>query len=396
MTNKFDEDSRERMLLAYLRGELDEQDVRNLRNEVTDDEEYAERLEHLLLGVPDKGQETPAPFSLTEKQQRAILTRGKWKMRFTNSAFTFVIFFLIGALLLLVNGWVGMWVYKDQFKVTEDIINFTQPGVSTGSSGSQVGLLYGQIQMELREQVGAEQQNVGYVESTNFLWSVRAEPKWANGVRETKLFFRYPTEEAMTREDTDYLRAPAWNTMSKLHEGTVSQLAISFDRPMTYEEYIKLISKHVPEYNLDTLWFAVDTGVEAKEREQDGNLLLSAGEVWGYAERGLDYGNAPIQVNGEGDRRAAAYLAEMKYLSEHGSLAREIGRGILSRSDPKVEERYAYLKEKGVRIYGAVVTGPTKELLKLEAEKAITAAFLGKVDWWNWERPAASGTQLNW
>ncbi|MDC0762433.1 anti-sigma factor C-terminal domain-containing protein [Brevibacillus sp. AG] len=49
-----------------------------------------------------------------------------------------------------------------------------------------------------------------------------------------------------------------------------------------------------------------------------------------------------------------------------------------------------------MRIYRAVLTGPTKELLKLKAEKSITAAFLGKVDWWNWERPAASVTQYSY
>ncbi|WP_371736745.1 anti sigma factor C-terminal domain-containing protein [Brevibacillus sp. HB1.4B] len=49
-----------------------------------------------------------------------------------------------------------------------------------------------------------------------------------------------------------------------------------------------------------------------------------------------------------------------------------------------------------MRIYGAVLTGPTKELLKLKAEKSITAAFLGKKDWWNLEPPAALGTQYSY
>lgn len=396
MTNKND-DSREQKLLAYLRGELDEGEARKLGDDVADDEVVAGRLERLLLGEGDEEAQMPARQTLSEQKQRAIIRRGKWKMRLTNSFYTFGIFFLAGVVLLAANGWVGSWMHNDLFRITNDMVNFTQPGVSAGSSGSQVGGLYGQIQMELLEQVGAEQQNVGILDCTNFLWSVRAEPKWANGIRETKLFFRYPTDEKMTEEETAYLRIPAWNTLNKLPEGTVSQLAVSFDHPLTYDEYQKLIARHVFAHNAETVWLAIDTGVEQTERDHDGgNLLLSAGEVWGYAERNLDYGNAPIQVNGEGDRRAAAFLAEMKYLTEHDRLTRDIGAGLVSNSDPKVAERYAYLQEKGVRIYGAVLTGPTKELLKLQAEKSITAAFLGKVDWWNWDRPAASGTQISW
>ncbi|MED4584060.1 anti-sigma factor [Brevibacillus choshinensis] len=396
MTNNSD-DSREQKLLAYLRGELDEREAKKLEDDVADDEEVTGRLERLLLGEGDGESQTQAAQTLSDEKQRAIIRRGKWKMRLTNSVYTFGIFFLIGAVLLIANGWIGSWMHDDLFRVTKDMVNFSQPGVSVGSSGSQVGALYGQIKMELREQVGAEEQNVGFLESTNFLWSVRAEPKWADGIRETKLFFRYPTDEKMTEEETAYLRTPAWNTMNKLPEGTVSQLAVSFDHPLTYDDYQKLISRHIFAYNAETVWFAIDTGVELKDHDQDGgNLLLSAGEVWGYAERNLDYGNAPIQVNGEGDRRTATFLAEMKYLTEHDQLTRDIGAGLVSHRDPEIAERYSYLQEKGVRIYGAVLTGPTKELLKLQAEKSITAAFLGKVEWWNWDRPGASGTQYSW
>lgn len=398
MTNK-DEDKREQKLLAYLRGEMTEPEEKRLGEEVAADENYAARLERLLLGE-DEGQRhsaTREPEALSEAKQRAIIRRGKWKLRLSNSAFTMGITFLVGILLFFVNGWFGMLMHEDLFRVTKDMVNFTQPGVSVGSSGSQVGLLYGKINMELREQVGAEQKNAGRMESTNLLWNITAKPQWTNGVREQKLFFRYPTNEPMTEEDTAYLRTPAWTTMKKLPEGTVAQLAISFDHFLTYEEYYQLLSHHVLSDFQDTLWFAVDTGEEVKTRGGDGgNLLLGTGDVWGFAPSELDYGNGSIRVDGEGDRRAAAYLSEMKYLSEQDGLTKDVGSYLLAGSKPNIAERYTYMQEKGVRIYGVVLTGPTKELLKLQQEKAITAAFLGKVDWWNWERPAASGTLHSW
>ncbi|MBW5469340.1 anti-sigma factor [Brevibacillus formosus] len=391
MMNK-DENHREQRLLAYLRGEMAEEDSKQFEEEIAADEEYAQRLERLLLGEEMEVN----PDALSDEKQRAIVRRGKWKNRLFNSAFTISIFFLIGVLLLLVNGWMGTLVHEDLFRSAKNMVNFTQPGVSVGSSSSQVGLLNGTISMELSERVGAEAKNAGRFESTNMLWLVNAKPQWTNGVREQKLYFRYPTVQEGAEEDTLYLRSPAWTTMEKLPEGTVSQLAISFDRFLTYEQYYELVSRHVSSASQDTIWFAIDTGVEEKTRKgEEASRLLGAGEVWGFAERELDYGGA-IRVNGEGDRRMATFMNEMKYLSENEGLARDIGRSLLSGSNPQISERYSYMQEKGVRIYGAVLTGPTKELLKLKAEKSITAAFLGKVDWWNWDNPSASGTHYTY
>ncbi|GED68942.1 hypothetical protein BRE01_26440 [Brevibacillus reuszeri] len=395
---KRDRENREQKLLAYLRKEMTESEEKRLGEEVLRDEEYAQRLERLLLGEEqgtDSGKE--GADTLSEEKQRAILRRGKWRMRLSNSAFTMGLTFFAGVALFVGNGWFGSLMHDDLYRVAKDMVNFTQPGVSVGSSGSQVGLLYGNIRMELRERVGSEDKNAGSFESTNILWKNSAQPKWTNGIREQKLFFRYPSQSKPTQEELTNLQLPAWTTMEKLPEGTVSQLAISFEHFLSYEEYYKLISRYVNSDTHETVWFAVDTGQELTGRgAEEGVRLLGAGDVWGFAERELSYGNAPIQVNGEGQRRAATYLSEMKYLSEQERLSNEIGFSLVSRGKPHITERYQYMQEKGVRIYGAVLTGPTKELLKLKQEKSITAAFLGKIDWWNWDRPAASGTHYSW
>lgn len=392
-----DENKREQRLVAYLRGEMAEEDLKQFEEEIAADEEYAQRLERLLLGeeTGEDNVKTKQPETLSAEKQRAIVRRGKWRNRLSNAGFTIVLPFLAGVVLLFLNGWVGSLMHEDLFRVAKSMVNFTQPGVSVGGSGSQVGLFYGNISMELRERVGAEEKNAGRFESTNVLWNVNAGPQWTNGVREQKLYFRYPT--GGEKEDKMFLTSPAWTTMEKLPEGTVSQLAISFDRFLTYEEYYELVSRHVASSGQDTVWFAVDTGVERQQAEGDaGSRFLGPGYVWGFAQHELNYGGAPIRVNEEGDRRMAAYLEEMKYLSEKEDMARDIGRSLLFRSDPQITERYNYMQKNGVRIYGAVLTGPTKELLKLKAEKSITAALLGKVDWWNWDHPAASGAHYSY
>ncbi|WP_205669489.1 anti-sigma factor [Brevibacillus formosus] len=390
-----DENHREQRLLAYLRGEMAEEEGKRFEEEIAADEEYAQRLERLLLGEETgaNNTKTKQPETLSAEKQRAIVRRGKWKNRLSNAGFTIGLPFLAGVVLLILNAWVGSLMHEDLFRVAKSMVNFTQPGVRVGSSGTQVGLLYGNISMELRERVGGEEKNAGRFESTNVLWNVNAKSQWTNGVREQKLFFRYPTEGKP--EDTMSLTSSSWTTLEKLPEGTVSQLAISFDHFLTYEEYYALISRHVTSSGQDTVWFAVDTGVELKQAESDaGDMLFGSGEVWGFAQREMDYGGA--YEKGDGDRVIANYLEEMRYLSEQEELARDIGKSLLFGRDLQIIERYNYMQQNGVRIYGAVLTGPTKELLKLKAEKSITAAFLGKVDWWNWERPSASGAQYSY
>ncbi|WP_185923323.1 anti-sigma factor [Brevibacillus brevis] len=388
-----DENQREQRLLAYLRGEMTAEDSKQFEEEIAADEEYAQRLERLLLGeeTEEDNAKTKQSETLSAEKQRAIVRRGKWKNRLSNAGFTIGLPFLAGVVLLILNGWVGSLMHEDLFRVAKSMVNFTQPGVRVGGSGSQVGLLYGNISMELSERVGGEEKNAGRFESTNVLWNVNAKPQWTNGVREQKLFFRYPAEEET--EDSMSLTSAAWTTMEKLPEGTVSQLAISFDHFLTYEEYYKLVTRHVTSSGQDTVWLAIDTGVELKQAES-GDVLFGSGEVWGFAQREMDYGG--VSKKGAGDRVIANYLEEMSYLSEQEELARDIGKSLLPGRDIQIAERYSHIQKYGVRIYGAVLTGPTKELLKLKAEKSITAAFLGKVDWWNWERPAASGTQYSY
>ncbi|PKG28421.1 hypothetical protein CWS20_14545 [Cytobacillus horneckiae] len=49
-------------------------------------------------------------------------------------------------------------------------------------------------------------------------------------------------------------------------------------------------------------------------------------------------------------------------------------------------ERRDYTKENGFIPYGAVVTGPVKELLKLKEQPQLKAPILGDMHYWNWRK----------
>ena len=48
-----------------------------------------------------------------------------------------------------------------------------------------------------------------------------------------------------------------------------------------------------------------------------------------------------------------------------------------------LKERIAYLEKNDIKIYGAVVTGPTPELRKRKDKKEIRAMKVGEVKLWN-------------
>jgi len=48
------------------------------------------------------------------------------------------------------------------------------------------------------------------------------------------------------------------------------------------------------------------------------------------------------------------------------------------------EERIQFLEENGFMVYGAVITGPTKELLKLKEIDEIDGVQLGEIQFWSW------------
>ena len=50
-----------------------------------------------------------------------------------------------------------------------------------------------------------------------------------------------------------------------------------------------------------------------------------------------------------------------------------------------LQEQYTYIQDEGFTAYGAVVTGPVKELLKLKELETIQSVQLGEVELWNWD-----------
>lgn len=173
-----------------------------------------------------------------------------------------------------------------------------------------------------------------------------------------------------------------WTKLEKVHEGTVAELSFSTKEYMTPEEMLEFLKP----YDLDVLWMPLYAG-EMKEFEPgwggSGNTLsVDSIGFTGGREAGDDY-NSQSKLSLDKkftEENKKLMLQQMKNLLEDESTSyRENFLGL-----SHLEERYNYLMKEGFQVYGAVVTGPVKELLKLKENEQIQGANLGDMTYWNW------------
>jgi hypothetical protein len=173
-----------------------------------------------------------------------------------------------------------------------------------------------------------------------------------------------------------------WNALGLLSEGTVSEMAVSFDTTYSTNEIKDLLK----DYDLDITWYAVYTGLE--DKIDAGTPLFAFHGVWGFADSSYSTpSNTTInldEVIGE-----KYFLDNMQFLTENQKIIKKIYRG--NPTQLRLDERYNYLQNNGIKVYGVVVTGPSKELLKLRDLSFIQHPALGDVALYNWFNRNFSG-----
>jgi hypothetical protein len=193
----------------------------------------------------------------------------------------------------------------------------------------------------------------------------------------------YLPEHPKTGNKLEANEDPAvWTKLDKVHEGTVAELSFSTKEYMTPEEMLEFLKP----YDLDVLWMPLYTG-ELKEYEEswwgssDSLSVATFGFTGGRdAHDGYNSTSKNLLYENLTDENKKLMLKQMKNLIENESASyRESFLGL-----SHLEKRYDYLMKEGFQVYGAVVTGPVKELLKLRENEQIQGANLGEMSYWNW------------
>lgn len=176
-----------------------------------------------------------------------------------------------------------------------------------------------------------------------------------------------------------------WSTLERVHEGNVADLAFSTEEYYSPKEIVELLSP----YDLHIVWMPLYMG-ELKQFTEGGwgggGNQLTLAQQWGLAgarKTDKDFGSgfliSTIDSNTAEESQKAMLDNMQMMLKENKKLAQTL----LNTSH--LQERYDYLQKEGFQAYGAVVTGPVKELLKLRDAKEIRSVQLGEITYWNWD-----------
>ncbi|MFC4075278.1 anti-sigma factor [Salinithrix halophila] len=270
-------------------------------------------------------------------------------------------------------------------RLVETTVALTEPGTeSCGPLSSSVGGLFSvEMTGELCRQLGGEHVRTGSID-TEFTFEQMTWMDWQWRDKEPK---GLPFMDAKDAEGYE------WERLDKLPKGTVVEAYLVFDHPRSTASVLKKMKGK----DFAPVWFAVDTGDEKiKEEERPWEPIgFPYGDSWlepyqkvtsrkvetkGFFETVSESAVGPdLEPYGSAANREKYFMKSLRTLAEGESKLDPSWK-----SDLQLKRRIGYLEKNGIKLSGALITGLTKEVLKLKKEPWIAGASLGEVDFWNW------------
>lgn len=274
-------------------------------------------------------------------------------------------------------------------------IDWTQPGLH-GEYGRPINseitpFLSQKITIPISRTIGKEDQVVGEWNTTKRFLTIFSTKETVYFQRaDNKHFGFILPEDPRTGKKLSSVQGDAdlqeWKKLEMVHEGTVADLAFSTSQFYKPEELLKRLEN----YDLDVHWIPLYAG-ELKAFEPSWGRT-GGGQHLSVDTLGLSRAvDMEEDYNGWAEWRLASHsikenekvmLKNMKKMIDNTSKTyRQNVLGLWY-----LEERYNYLKENEFLAYGAVVTGPVKELLKLKEEQDFRNIQVGEFEYWNWAK----------
>ncbi|MBW4083498.1 anti-sigma factor [Paenibacillus sp. S150] len=383
-------------LRLYSEGKLPEAEREEVEQELEKLEAYQIYLEE-QMEQEDQSQgwrkkNLPPLAAPVRGKEKRIVRRGKWRARFVNT-FTvltaLLAFTIISSIITAVFYAAGdrTDTYRD---VISSAIAVSRPNTEVYLSANAKYFFRMELSGRLQKQIGGEQADAGEY-TQNFLFGLSGPGifNWTDAGNAGNFYFFYPDAAAGSGSGSDDSRE--WKKLNKLPEGTVAEAYLSFDHLFTTDELLKTLEP----LELLPVWFAADTGQRSANtavtaplgfpympiwHEEDAKVTQLSGEKTGWfssvTTRSVAYPS--VEAYGDGELRNDNFIKTLKLLQQHKSLARKAAPFI------RLDEAVSYVEEQGVQLYGAVVTGPVKELLKLQENSWLSNIRIGEVQLWNW------------
>jgi Sigma factor regulator C-terminal/Sigma factor regulator N-terminal len=316
--------------------------------------------------------------TLSEEEQREIIRVGSNTARNATVMISLAILLLILPLMTLIT-----YLYygiggkaNTMIDVVGKTIYVTEPNISLEEMEieSEIGLFSMNVKFDTFKRIGSEDylaekvdvyfglDEPKFPEKISFLEQL---PPMGYGIDVVKDGQKMYHPDAMVPFNT----TEAEDVLNNLPDGTVAEAYLSFSELMKPNEIEKMLPKE-----MEIRWLAVDTGLEAKQLDKEGVPITPMGY--------------PAQVDTttwspfDGDQTNEEVFLDILKLLEKNEQTAEVVSKIKSL---EIKERRKYVEDKGIQVYGAVVTGPVPELRKLEQLKNVRALKVGEVKLWNWK-----------
>ncbi|WP_019156769.1 anti-sigma factor [Robertmurraya massiliosenegalensis] len=160
-----------------------------------------------------------------------------------------------------------------------------------------------------------------------------------------------------------------WKVLEGLPDETVVEAYLSFNKLMPIAEAIELMP------DVDVMWAAVDTGVEAKNLSADGSVVSPIG----FPIQRDDTYWSPFR---DASSNEEVFREILHFLTEFEEMATEVS----SAKNLKLDERIDYIESNGIQTYAVVVTGPKNSIEQLKSIDTMRSMKIGEVKLWNWSR----------
>lgn len=270
-------------------------------------------------------------------------------------------------------------------------IDWTYPELSGGfSEGSHdiSPLLTQKITVPLEKRIGKSNYLAGELKLQKPLLTsltfVDIEQTYMQNIEQENFHFPLPVHPETRKKIEKYQDEHIWETLDMVHEGFVANMSFSTLEYYSPLEIIDLLSP----YDVDILWMPLYMG-ELKDFQEN---LEGNGDSVSFP---LQFGLSPARdvtddyqdkyMIGGLDEGSIAESEEMMLKHMQTMLQEKTRMAEKILGTAHLQERYDYLNEHGFQVFGAVITGPVKELLKLQDLDGIHHATLGEMTYWNWE-----------
>ncbi|WP_456276389.1 anti-sigma factor [Bacillus sp. AK128] len=359
-----------RKLKDYYAGNLSDDEAAEIEQELERYEAYQE----VIAEEFESQEETTQAEALPPEKANKIIKNSIRNARFSLTAYVIMIILMIYPFMTVCSYLYYSWNHKaeDFIQVAIQTVYVTEPNMSLEEMEieREFGLFSFNVYMDLYKRVGKNDIKLGDWE-VEYRFNEAQFPKRnyviENPPKEIPTFDTknlYHPQAQITNPDFN-----AWETLEKLPEGTVAEVYVSLEEVMEPENLQRILEGT----NLEWRWYAIDTGLEASGVGLEGGYITPLG----YPAQPDPDGWSPFNEREPNDEQ---FMDSLYFLQKYEQQAIDIAHAKWL----DLDERINFLEENGLKSYGGVITGPTKEILKLKSNQDIRNINMGEVRLWNW------------